>query len=357
MEEPPSAPKQISILSLLLPLVSILLAASLWGWQMRAAQKPVALPEISAAVTSLQAKNVEQARQKFEKLLATSPDSPALYIAVMEACGSVGRMDLACYYGERAIQACRYAPTPARVGLYEKLSECYSSGHEPAPQPRATEYARRALELAPDDPTALNSLGYTLAENVQTEAEANIAIGYLNRALSILHDQAGVSPEMLAQTEDSYGWALYKRGRFHAEDYAHAADALRQAIDDLPPDGPAGVQKIIYTHLGVACHAAGQIEEARHALEIALVYDPQDADARKEINFLPPPPSSAPASPAPATSAPDSSSPDKQTAAPQASPANSPSVTTPPHPAPPAVPTQTSSGGPIFKPLNDPALK
>lgn len=332
MEAPPSDPKRISLLTLLFPLLSMLLVVGLMGWQTRAAQQPIEIPELTAAANALQAKNIERARQQFDQALNKTADQPMVYRAVMAECSALGRYDLACEYGERAIQVCRYVPNSVRAELYETLAGCYADGHEPRPQQRAVEYARRALELAPEDASALNSLGYILAENVQTEAEANIALGYVNHALNLLREQVTSAPGMLAQTEDSYGWALYKRGRFHAEDYAHATDALRQAIEDMPQDFPGTAQKVVYYHLGAACRAAGQIEEARHALQIALLYDPQYAEAKDALNLLPAQSPPLPSNGVPTTSA-------------------APSAAAIAHN--PAVPVQTPDGKPIFKPLHD----
>ena len=333
MEAPPSGSKRISVMALLLPFVlPLLLMAGLTAWQMRANQQPAKTPELMAAGNALSANNVEQARRQFEKALGKAEDPATMYRNIMEECGQWGRWDMAVQYGERAIQVCRYVPDSVRAELYEVLAGCYAEGHEPPPQPRAIEYARRALELAPEDAKALNTLGYFLAENVRTEPEANIALGYVNYALNLLRNQFGASAELLAQVEDSYGWALYKRGKFHSEDYAHAADALRQAVSNIPSGFAGSAQKVLYYHLGVACHAAGQIEDARHALQIALVYDPQYADAQRELNSLPSAPPAAPSNTLALPAAP------------------TPTVLLP---HAPAAPTQTSDGKPIFKPLSD----
>ena len=335
MEAPPSDPKRISPVRLLFRLSSVLFVVGLMGWQLRVGQQSVEIPELTAAGNALKAKNVEKARQQFEKALNKAPDTALVYRAILEECTLFGRYDLACEYGERAIQVCRYVPNAERAELYERLASCYADGREPRPQPRAVEYAHRALELAPDDANALNTLGYILSENVQTEAEANIALGYVNHALNTLRDQVTAPPQVLPQIEDCYGWALYKRGRFHAEDYAHAADALRQATADIPPGLTDAAQKVLYYHLGAACRAAGQTEEARHALQIALLYDPQYAEAKAELNALPP---QSPPSPSNGISTTNTT--------------NSTTAAAPKTPAP-IVPVQTPDGTPIFKPLRD----
>ena len=140
----------------------------------------------------------------------------------------------------------------------------------------------------------------------------------------------------LAQVEDSYGWALYKRGQYKPEDYAHAADALYQAIDDVPAKTPGDMQKMLYYHLGAACRAAGRMEEARHALQVALFYDPKFAEALREFSALPP----APLRAAPAV-LPHKEAPVKPSPA---------SVSTP---ILPFTSTKTADGKPIFEPLGN----
>ena len=334
MEAPPVDQKRISVSALLVPLLGIVVVMGVTAWQ-KSATQPVEVPELKAAETALKANNVEKARQQFEKVLGKNSDSPLMYSAIMSECRGVGRWDLAREYGERAIQACRYASNTERAELYEALASCYAEGGEPVPQSHALEYARRAVELAPEDANALNNLGYRMTENVRTEQEANIALGMVNRALNLLRGQVGASPDLLAQTEDSYGWALYTRGKFHAEDYSHAADALRQAIADVPSGTDIAAQKVMYYHLGAACRAAGQVEEARHALQVALLYDPKYAAARAEMNLLTRAPLNPPAPPESSNGA------------------TAPATVPPPVPTAFAAPTRTPDGKPIFKPLSD----
>ena len=72
---------------------------------------------------------------------------------------------------------------------------------------------RRMIQLKPDYAHAYNALGYTLADRTDRLAEA---VGLLEKALNLAPDD----PFIL----DSMGWALFKLQR-----YAEAADYLRRA--------------------------------------------------------------------------------------------------------------------------------
>jgi len=69
--------------------------------------------------------------------------------------------------------------------------------------------------------------------------------------------------------EDSFGWLLYKKG-----DYAGAIVALNRAIQDMGSGEQGVTAKEYYYHLGAAYRKAGQIDDARRTLDIALQYDP-----------------------------------------------------------------------------------
>jgi tetratricopeptide (TPR) repeat protein len=332
----PSSPKR-NILAFLTRFISTLFIAALIVWQLFALRNPSVPPELEAADRALVTKNDKQARRQFEKLIGRGAQEPGIYQVIIADCMAHGRADLGLEYGERAIDACKYASNEARAVLYLMLSEVYTLGREAPPHLKSQQYAKRALELAPDNPDTLNGYGYILADNAGTEQEVNIAFGYIQKALLILREQTTTDPSKLVQTEDSYGWALYKHGKYKPEDYVHAADALYQAIDDLPTDIPGAVQKVLYYHLGAACRAAGRPEEARHALQVALFYDPKYSEALRELSTLPPaPPPSAPAAPVhkgePARTPPDA--------------AASTPITLP-------EPTKTVDGKPIFQSLTN----
>ena len=110
---------------------------------------------------------------------------------------------------------------------------------------------RHIVMLRPDDPVALNALGYTLADLTERHEEAYELI---SRALTL-------DPENPAVL-DSMGWVLYRLGR-PAEALAYLESALLRQND---PE--------IAAHLGEVLWALGRKEDARAAWLEALVEFP-----------------------------------------------------------------------------------
>jgi tetratricopeptide (TPR) repeat protein len=113
-----------------------------------------------------------------------------------------------------------------------------------------------AVASDPLSAPALNSLGYTLAERGERLAEA---IGFIERALEVEPE----NPSYL----DSLGWALYKQGR--AEE---AESHLRKAAEALP------TESVIQDHYGDVLVRRGKYAEAIAAWQRALAGDGEDID-------------------------------------------------------------------------------
>ncbi|MFQ5634727.1 MAG: tetratricopeptide repeat protein [Gammaproteobacteria bacterium] len=97
----------------------------------------------------------------------------------------------------------------------------------------------RAVEIAPMDANALNTLGYTLANRTRRHAEAYRLI---RMALELDPDSAPII--------DSLGWVLYRRGRL-----AQARSFLELALSKL--DDPE-----LIAHLGEVLWAGGERDRA-----------------------------------------------------------------------------------------------
>ncbi|MEL6364156.1 MAG: tetratricopeptide repeat protein [Pseudomonadota bacterium] len=129
---------------------------------------------------------------------------------------------------------------------------------------------RRAVKFAPEEPEALNYLGYTLAERGVELAEAE-------RLLAKAKSLNPTSGAIL----DSYGWA-----QFQLRNYEAAVEYLEDAVA-LDPTSP-----VITDHLGDAYWRTGRRREAEFEWRRALELDPEP-DLRKAIeqklrNGLPP---------------------------------------------------------------------
>ena len=117
---------------------------------------------------------------------------------------------------------------------------------------------RRAVQLAPMQPEALEYLGYAQVERGEnlTDAEA-----LLVRAQALRPNDPGIA--------DSLGWAYYQQG-----DIARALPLLEKAAR-VDPGGARANE-----HLGDAYWRLGRHYEARYAWRAATVYADQDASSR-----------------------------------------------------------------------------
>lgn len=122
---------------------------------------------------------------------------------------------------------------------------------------------RAILENEPDNATALNALGYTLADQTTRYDEAHALI---SRALELQPDE----PAIL----DSMGWVLYRQGKLEqAEHY------LTRAYAAFPDPEVAA-------HLGEVLWALGKSEQARRVWQGALLKDPSHTVLRATLQRL-----------------------------------------------------------------------
>ncbi len=121
---------------------------------------------------------------------------------------------------------------------------------------------RKMLEADPDNAQALNALGYTLADRTDRYQEA---YDYIKKALELEPED----PAIL----DSMGWVLYRLGR-HQEAIGYLRKALEKA--------EAGDAEIA-AHLGEVLWVTGDREEARRIWEEARKRHPEDEVLRDTI--------------------------------------------------------------------------
>ncbi len=114
----------------------------------------------------------------------------------------------------------------------------------------ALPHLRKAVELAPDEPVALNYLGYAQVERGENLAEA---VALLERASRLRPDDPAIT--------DSLGWGYYRSG-----DLARALPLLERAAQGQPSS------VTINEHLGDAYWRAGRRFEARYAWRAASLY-------------------------------------------------------------------------------------
>jgi len=118
--------------------------------------------------------------------------------------------------------------------------------------PRAEKDLKRAVEIAPEEATVLNYLGYSWAERGVNLDEA---FGLIEKAVSLEPGSGAII--------DSLGWAHYQRG-----DYEEAVGHLEQAAS-LEPSDPT-----VTDHLGDVYWRLGRKIEARYQWRRALELEP-----------------------------------------------------------------------------------
>ncbi len=125
--------------------------------------------------------------------------------------------------------------------------------------PAAEADFRQALALNPDQPDALNYLGYSLVERGEK----------LDEALGMIETAAKAKPDSGA-IADSLGWVYYQLGR-----YEEAEAAMEIAVQLLPVD------PILSDHYGDVLWMVDRKREARFQWRRALSYGPEESDAER----------------------------------------------------------------------------
>lgn len=285
---------------LLVVRLCVLTLFGLVAWYtMQAIQANRLTPMLETAGEALKHGDAARAGMLFDSALKSQPDNPVTFAAILSICGKNKQPALALQYARRAVQECKSCPVKIRTLFYGQLAQAALDAKQPGYAQEAIDASRRAYELNRTDPNTLNGLGYTLADLNTNLDEAQ---GYIVQALKLLaKEPAGDEKQLdVSMTEDSYGWVLFRKGRF-----TEAINALNQAIEDLPEEARAGEEvKIYYFHLGSAYFKAGRIDEARHALQVALRYDAGYDDANSLLKELPAPTPTAQIDSAPAQNPP-----------------------------------------------------
>jgi tetratricopeptide (TPR) repeat protein len=224
-----------------------------------------------------QAGDIEQAAQYYSRI-AGGENSVTAQVRLALLMYRMGRPELAINHlelfarrnpgAEIELGAAR-AELLVRLGLPDDALDVYAEILERHPDEVAILYSRALLNvesgrveaaledfssvlaLRPDDPTALNALGYTLADMTDRHDEAY-------RLIRRAHELEPDSPAIL----DSMAWVLYRLGR--------SAEALPYAEQSWE----AQQDPEIAAHLGEILWSLGRRDEARDVWLIAIVEAP-----------------------------------------------------------------------------------
>ncbi len=198
--------------------------------------------------------DVEAGREKLAGLRRAHPsDEVRLYVAEVELLREVKRYRAGLELSTRALEAHpgNRDLLYARALLAEKLGRIDMVERD----------LHEILEQNPDDPHALNALGYTLADRTERHREA---LGYIRKAYERRPDDPAVI--------DSMGWVHYRLGH-----YAKAVKYLRRALE-LSGDPE------IAAHLGEVLWVRGEHRAAMEVWRRALKETPDSEVLRDVMN-------------------------------------------------------------------------
>ncbi len=198
-----------------------------------------------------------EADKRYERAVTQMPDSIGARLEVARSLGRTRRYVLSEKILEQGLEN---APENARLWLVLAFA------HERRKDVAGAETAgRRAVQLAPDDPQALNFLGYLFAD-YQVNLDESVPL--IEKALSRDPD----NPYYL----DSLGWAYFRLGRL-----PEAAKTLEQALV------LGGREPEIYEHLGDVYRAQARAGDAKTQYRKALELEPGRQGVARKLADLP----------------------------------------------------------------------
>ncbi|MDH3212123.1 MAG: tetratricopeptide repeat protein [Myxococcales bacterium] len=194
--------------------------------------------------TYLRQNRGEEAEESFRRAIELDPTNVDSYNQLAVYYRQTGRIQETIRVYETAVQA-----VPDDAGLHHFLGVLYDTSGQ---RERAIEQYRTAIRYAPDLAEAKNNLAYLYAD-----ADTN-----LDRALELAQEAKALLPAD-ANTADTLGWVLYKRGIPSA-----AITYFREAEAGMEPT--RATIGVVRHHLALAYEANGEPASARAALRRAF---------------------------------------------------------------------------------------
>jgi tetratricopeptide (TPR) repeat protein len=198
---------------------------------------------------------VDEAKATLDKLAADNPKD----IKPLDALGNIMRSRKryaeAVDYYTRAV-ALLPNPSKRHWSLYYSRGTSYERLKN---WPAAEADLQKALKLFPDQPLALNYLGYSWVDQNRN----------LKQGMALIERAVALKPGD-GYIVDSLGWAHYKLGN-----YKEAVRFLERAVEITPQD------PVLNDHLGDALWRVGREREAKFQWDQSLTLDPEPEDAEK----------------------------------------------------------------------------
>ncbi len=244
--------------------------------QMLPLRPPAGSQETIRAVALLQRGDRTQAIQQLDAAIKAADGDARTAVQITAVCAELRDWDLATRYGEIALKQTPKADHPARWAAYGAVTSAYIGLGQ---KDKAIKLAREGYDLDPEDPSAMNLLGYVYAD-IPVLEKLPEALDLTQRAVNRSTTE-GRSEEETATYLDSVGWVKYQQGRVDeaVTDLVRAAYAI--------PRQP----EVLY-HLGKAYFKKGRYEDAAVAFQRAVKISPRFIEAEqayKETAALIPP--------------------------------------------------------------------
>lgn len=208
--------------------------------------------------------------EDLKQALTIIPKTAHYYFILGQAFRMLGNQDstlfLAIASYERASSLAPRSRTlqNALLSIYMSLHEEYQGRNRPEPFWLEEAVYKKILNLSPDNPYALNNLGYLYAEY---GVNRSLAQELCQRAVDIMPDNAGF--------HDSLGWAAFKNGQ-----YQKAIAELIKSVQ-LNPE-----LYETYYHLGTVYYAAKEYDKAAEVYTRALQLKPDAVETLNNLAYL-----------------------------------------------------------------------
>ena len=202
--------------------------------------------------------NREEARRVGDQALTYFPDNQSLMIATGSAIGTTDTI-AALQYFNRALESLDSTNTYGQSIVYTYMGDMYSADDSIS---RAMPYYEKAIEVNSNNRIALNNLAYFIA----------ITGGDLDRAEELVCKALDIEPDDTSAL-DTYAWVLFKKKRF--KEAKEQIDKLLEMSDENAAD--------VWDHAGDIYFMNGLHEEALEYWERAHELEPDNKLIEKKV--------------------------------------------------------------------------
>lgn len=208
--------------------------------------------------------------EDLKKALAFIPRTAHYYYVMGQAFRLLGSLDsslflaIASFEKSAALDPRNGKLQNSLLGIYMGLHEDYQSRGKPEPFWLEEAVYKKILAVSPQNPHAMNNLGYLYAEyGVNTQLAQELC----QKAVDMSPENPGF--------HDSLGWAAFKN-----RDYAKAEEELLKSLS---------LKKNVYEphyHLATVYYATGNLPKAAEHYEQAIAIRPDSAEALNNLAYL-----------------------------------------------------------------------